>query len=129
MSGLRTKDATVELHRCMVSDASAMVWMAMATRSQMEATGCAKFASGGKSEWPVDDDGDWLAEDLMEGVYEVRVDLPAGYQHVDVAGAVVNEGVSRQVVELAGGRASDETDRSSTSRTGTRMPGLWSPIE
>ena len=28
-------------------------------------------------------DGEWIAEDLMEGVYEVIVDLPAGYVHVD----------------------------------------------
>ena len=99
--------ATVELHRCLESDAAAEEDGTFA--ADAVATGCVKFASGGKSEWPVDDDGDWLAEDLMEGVYEVRVDLPAGYQHVDMLG-VVESGVSRQVVELAGGRASDETD-------------------
>ena len=96
--------ATVELHRCMESDA-----MFTDGAVTTEATGCTKFASGGMSEWPVDDDGDWLAEDLMEGVYEVRVDLPAGYQHVDMAGSVEN-GVSGQVAELAGGRASGDTD-------------------
>ena len=97
--------ATVELHRCMESDAVLDEDGDVTT----DATGCTKFASGGMSEWPVDDDGDWLAEDLMEGVYEVRVDLPAGYQHVDMAGSVA-DGVSGQVAELAGGRASDDTD-------------------
>ena len=34
----------------------------------------------------VDEDGEWLAEDLREGVWEVIVDLPAGYVHVTEAG-------------------------------------------
>ena len=62
-------------------------------------------------------DGEWIAEDLMEGVYEVIVDLPAGYVHVDSEGRTTgeqdfntgddNEGTyfSRQVAMLSGGRA------------------------
>ena len=60
------------------------------------------------------DDGEWIADDLMEGVYEVIVDLPAGYVHVDVRAAAptpprngfdAETYFSQQVAELAGGRA------------------------
>ena len=61
------------------------------------------------------DDGEWIADDLMEGVYEVIVDLPAGYVHVNESGAAADDRVNgdatantyftQQVAELAGGRA------------------------
>ena len=63
-------------------------------------------------------DGEWIAEDLMEGVYEVVVDLPAGYVHVD-AGGVVDERdytsaadtyFSQQPAVLMGGRADADTE-------------------
>ena len=68
----------------------------------------------------VDSKGNWTADDLMEGIYEVVPDLPAGYISVD-AGGVAEGGTgfntgdnedtffSQQMVELMGGRADDDT--------------------
>ena len=67
------------------------------------------------TEADVGDDGEWIADDLMEGVYEVIVDLPAGYVHVDSEGRegatmvwlIRHKGAyfSQQAAELTGGRA------------------------
>ncbi len=63
----------------------------------------------------VDAKGNWSADGLMEGIYEVIPDLPAGYVHVDSAGgtdpdaAGVTSFYSQQMVELMGGRADDDT--------------------
>ena len=84
-----------------------------------EASQCTTY-TGVEVEVDVDKDGDWSAEDLMEGVYEVIPDLPAGYISVD-AGGVAEGGTgfntgdnedtffSQQIVELMGGRADDDT--------------------
>ena len=63
----------------------------------------------------VDEDGEWLARDLREGVWEVIVDLPAGYVHVsetggDGTGDDADTFFRKQFAELSGGRASDDTD-------------------
>ena len=39
--------------------------------------------------WPVvtaevDEDGEWFVEDLLEGHYEVTLDLPSGYRNSDM---------------------------------------------
>ncbi len=70
-----------------------------------------------EAEASVDAKGNWSAEGLLEGYYEVTPDLPAGYMVVDSAG--VEEGGagfdaesfhSQQMVELVGGRADDEAE-------------------
>ena len=62
----------------------------------------------------VDEDGDWSAEDLREGYYEVIPDLPAGYISVTEEGSTtVDDPVtlfSQQLVMLVGGRADDDTE-------------------
>ncbi len=63
-------------------------------------------------ETDVDKDGEWSAEDLMEGYYEVIPDLPAGYVSSDSAGTTDGTGTSyysQQFVQLMGGRADDDT--------------------
>ena len=69
----------------------------------------------------VDAKGNWEANDLLEGIYEVVVDLPAGYQHVNKSGGTQSDAdltatpivqsslFSRQFAELMGGRADDGT--------------------
>jgi len=68
----------------------------------------------------VDSKGNWTADGLREGIYEVVPDLPAGYISVDAGGVAeggtgFNEGdnentfFSQQMVELMGGRADDDT--------------------
>jgi len=76
--------------------------------------------TGVEVEASVDAKGNWAAEDLMEGIYEVIPDPPAGYISVD-AGGVAEGGTgfntgdnedtffSQQIVELMGGRADDDT--------------------
>ncbi len=97
--------ATVELHRCRVS--------------HNVADGCVEFEPGSLHEVDVDEDGDWLAEGLTEGIYEVVVDLPAGYVHVAESGSETSESTinavdgtntyfTRQGVLLRGDRASGE---------------------
>ncbi len=61
----------------------------------------------------VDAKGNWSAEGLREGIYEVIPDLPAGYDIVDENGIVDVDSAtyhSQQMVELMGGRADAETE-------------------
>ncbi len=82
---------------------------------------CTEY-TGVEVEASVDAKGNWTAEDLREGIYEVIPDPPAGYIAVDAGGVAEggtgfntgdNEGTfhSQQVVELMGGRADDDTER------------------
>ena len=108
--------STVELHRCKVTN----FVEAVDGGNGVAVTGvalsrCTTYADD-VTEASVGDDGEWIADDLMEGVYEVIVDLPAGYEHVDAAG-VVEEGegfdsttyFDQQLAELTGGRADAPT--------------------
>ena len=75
-----------------------------------------------EAEATVDAKGNWSAEGLMEGIYEVTPDLPAGYVSVNKSGgeasdadpnatpAVPESFFSQQMVELMGGRADDDTE-------------------
>ena len=105
------KYSTVELHHCKLTDQST------------PATGCGNDGfSGEVVEASVDDDGDWEASGLIEGYWEVVVDLPAGYENVNESGAAENDDDTntadvdentyhtRQLAELIGGRADASTD-------------------
>ncbi len=95
--------AVVELHRCKVSN-------------QVRG-GCDEY-SGEVEEASVNSDGEWLAENLLEGIWEVVVDLPAGYVHVDASGRTDGDTgfndddsyFSQQDIELMGGRADAGTE-------------------
>ena len=82
---------------------------------------CASYADD-DGDASVDDDGDWIADGLREGWYEVVVDLPAGYDHVNMSGTAANDDdpgtdvdentyFTQQMVELEGGRADAGTKR------------------
>ena len=103
--------ATVELRLCKTTD---QVEGSEDAADDMDATKCSEYTDYEK-EAEVDEDGEWLARDLMEGVWEVIVDLPAGYVHVTESGGPEDENAddadtyfSKQIAELDGGRASDE---------------------
>ena len=64
------------------------------------------------AEASVDADGEWIADGLREGFYEVIVDLPAGYINVSATGTetTTDDGyVDQQLIELSGGRANEST--------------------
>ena len=102
------KRTVIELHQCK-----------MATEPETDREG----GGGGEAqcteytdvvvEATVDAQGNWGAEDLREGVYEVIPDLPAGYISVNKQGGtdVGDERTlyTQQFVELKGGRADDDT--------------------
>ena len=98
--------STVELHLCMTTDQEVDEQGAVATA----ATKCTDY-TGDVAEASVGEDGEWIADDLMEGVYEVIVDLPAGYIHVSASGSAdanaddVATNFSQQLAMLTGGRA------------------------
>ena len=108
------KYATVELHRCKTTDYRPAVTVGD-TADEVPLTGCTSYTDD-VAEAPVGDDGEWIADDLMEGVYEVIVDLPAGYVHVNESGVAAEEDngentyFTQQVAELAGGRADAATE-------------------
>ena len=75
------------------------------------ADGCEEFTDV-VAEASVDARGNWSANGLREGIYEVLVDLPAGYVNVSQTGTQTETDpgfVSRQFVELKGGRADANT--------------------
>ncbi len=113
------KYSTVELHRCKVTDAVADDPTTDDNDESVAATQCTTYADD-VAEASVGADGEWIADDLMEGVYEVIVDLPAGYVHVDSEGRAEGEtdyntgdgedtGFSQQIAILNGARADDGT--------------------
>ena len=104
----------IELHQCKVSDYDATV-DSDGDGTPDPADQCTEY-TGVVVEASVDAKGNWGAEDLREGLYEVIPDLPAGYINVDENG--VGQGgtgfdaatfSSQQFVELMGGRADDDT--------------------
>ena len=111
--------STVELYRCKTTDYRP----AGTDIPEVLLTGCDSYVDRNNAVTAnVGDDGEWIADDLMEGIYEVVVDLPAGYVNVDAAGVAAGEtnysdgnvvedgtGFSQQVAELTGGRADDGT--------------------
>ena len=117
--------ATVELYRCLTTDyRPAVTDPDPDPTDEVPLTGCEKYVDrNNPATANVGDDGEWIAEDLMEGIYEVVVDLPAGYVHVDSEGndpedtgdfntGGDNEGTyfSQQAAELMGGRADAGTE-------------------
>ena len=116
--------ATVELRRCMTTDQvleDPDSEPPVTAADAMDATKCTEYTDDDDVEADVDEDGEWLARGLVEGVWEVVVDLPAGYLHVDSEGRRTNdeefntgddnEGTyfAKQIAELNGGRASNDT--------------------
>ncbi len=86
-------------------------------RDESELYGCSAY-TGEEAEASVDARGNWSAGGLTEGIYEVVLDLPAGYDHVNRSGGttydsdgadVANSYYTQQRAELMGGRADDGT--------------------
>jgi hypothetical protein len=100
------KYSTVEVHLCKETD---QVVDATSGEVTTEATQCDSY-TGDVDEASVDSDGEWIADGLREGVYEVVVDLPAGYIHVATDGSDAGDGYfSQQLITLSGGRADAST--------------------
>ncbi len=100
--------AVVELHQCEVSNYQ----VATATTPEVPLSQCTEYTDV-VVEASVDAKGNWSAGSLMEGIYEVIVDLPAGYISVAADGsddATAAGFHSQQIVELKGGRADDDTE-------------------
>ena len=105
------KRSVVELHLCKTSNQ--VLDDQDPPQVTTPATGCDDFADEDPVEATVDDKGNWEAEDLREGYYEVVVDLPAGYINVSETGTTTTTDAgftSQQFVELKGGRADASTD-------------------
>jgi len=103
----------IELHQCKVTNFEAE--SAPGADDGTAASQCTEY-TGVVVEADVDSKGNWDAEDLMEGSYEVVPDLPAGYVSSNEEGNVnpTNAADSatyhtQQFVELVGGRADDDT--------------------
>ena len=100
----------IGLHRCKVTNYSDKD-----TPDDTAASQCREYTDDDPVPAEVDKDGDWSADDLMEGYYEVIPDLLAGYVSSDSTGATTNTPgtitsfYSQQFVELKGGRADDDT--------------------
>ncbi|MDE2664385.1 MAG: carboxypeptidase regulatory-like domain-containing protein [Gemmatimonadota bacterium] len=98
--------AVVELQLCKTTAVDT-------TTTPSTVTGCDDFDDV-VVEASVDAKGNWSAEGLMEGYYEVTPDLPAGYISVNASGGTTaddpNTLFTQQVVELMGGRADDDTE-------------------
>ena len=105
------------------------------------AANCTEY-TGVVEEAAVDSMGSWSKGDLREGVYEVVVDLPAGYRHVNKSGAAESDAdltavpvvpesyFTHQFAELVGRRAAALTetfyiqDRSAGSGTAFVVPEI-----
>ena len=111
----------VELHQCMTTDFVLDSDPDTDGNQTTDATRCTEY-TGVVEIASVDARGNWSKGGLREGVYEVVVDLPAGYVNVDSKGRVSgetdfnvqttgttdeNEGTfhRKQIAQLAGGRA------------------------
>ena len=102
----------IELHRCKTTNFDDQGNDDPA--DDVAATQCTEYTDDDPVIVGVDKDGDWSADNLMEGYYEVIPDLPAGYITVTEAGSeTVDDPVTlftQQFVELKGGRADDDTE-------------------
>ena len=120
------EDAIVELHLCKTTDHTLALDASDNTQvgnygDNNDRTRCDEY-EGTVKEVPVNANMTWGTDGLREGVWEVVVDLPAGYVHVDSRGrqsgetsfnvdATTGENnagtfFSEQIDELKGGRAS-----------------------
>lgn len=100
----------IELHQCKVTNYSPAD-SPNPGDPEVPASQCTEY-TGVVVEASVDAKGNWGADDLREGSYEVIPDLPAGYVSADSAGTTDGTGTSfysQQFVELMGGRADDDT--------------------
>ena len=103
--------SVVELRQCKMSDYDATV-DSDGDGTPDPADQCTEY-TGVVVEASVDAKGNWGADDLREGLYEVVVDMPAGYINVSATGTTIetDDGFhSQQFVELMGGRADDDTE-------------------
>ncbi len=105
----------VELHLCKTSNQVLDTSVDPPTVTT-PATGCGGGVNayeGTVVEADVDSRGNWSAEGLREGLYEVIPDLPAGYISVNVSGETTEDSpntlFTQQFVDLRGGRADDDT--------------------
>ena len=98
------EETVVELHRCLEAPGEAPANMNV----------CGSLVPG----WPVraaeiDEDGEWFLEDLLEGHYEVTLDLPSGYHNSDEDGGTAADGTGyydSQVATLTNGSRSSADD-------------------
>ena len=101
----------IELHQCKVSNYDDND-TPDDTTDDTDASQCTEY-TGVVADADVDARGNWSAGDLMEGLYEVIPDLPAGYISVNAAGGTETDDPNtlhtQQFVELMGGRADDDT--------------------
>ncbi len=118
--------SVVELRQCKVTDQVLDAQGAVTTA----ASECDEY-TGVEVEADVDSKGNWNAEDLGEGFYEVVVDLPAGYINVATDGSDDDSAAgyhSQQFVELMGGRADDDTEtfhiKDRNAETGSDLSSL-----
>ena len=102
------QETMVELHRCLEAPDGPGV-------TDGDVNICGSLVPG----WPVvtaevDEDGDWFVEDLLEGHYEVTLDLPQGFVNSDEDGGTGSGGTGyydSQVASLIdGARTSDDTE-------------------
>ena len=124
--------AVIELQRCLkVTDGTADDPANAATLG-IQASACDEPADEDEREIPVGKDGSWEATGLMEGVYEVNIDLPSGYELVDVAsdGTVTASTTINRFMVLKGSRADPERDvqkfnlRKFGAQTGTSITAV-----
>ena len=125
---------TVELHLCKETNQE-LDETADPPTVTTAATGCGGGVDayeGTIVEAPVDAKGNWSAEDLREGYYEVIPDLPAGYVSVTEEGSTTDDDPltrhTKQFVNLRGGRADDDTRtfhiKNENARTGAALTTL-----
>ncbi|MCY4399160.1 MAG: carboxypeptidase-like regulatory domain-containing protein [Gemmatimonadetes bacterium] len=103
--------SVVELHLCKATN-QVLDNTADPPTVTTAASQCDEY-TGDVHEASVGSDGEWIADGLREGFYEVVVDLPAGYINVSATGTETeaDDGfVSQQLVELSGGRADASTE-------------------
>ena len=97
-------ETVVELHRCLDEPNSDV----------QDGDVCGSLVPG----WPavtaeIDEDGGWFVEDLLEGHYEVTLDLPSGYRNSDEEGGIAADGTGysdSQVATLTDGSRSSTDD-------------------
>ena len=118
--------STVELHLCKTTDFEEESSPGAGDGTALSR--CTAYADV-VEEADVDANGNWSANGLREGIYEVIVDLPAGYEHVANDGTTTQTTTpslfTQQMATLTGGRADATTetfhirDRNASADAGT----------